>query len=70
MRGSAGRHDNTSGGQLIKLCDCTWKGQIKSRDSEARALTAGHYYLFLDMSESELTWLLKKGSVSEALFSV
>lgn len=35
--------NNNIGGQLIKSYNCTWRGLIKSGDSEGMEMTAGHY---------------------------
>lgn len=46
-------YNNNNGGQLIKLYDCTWRGLIKSRDSEGMEMTAGHNYLYVDILKCE-----------------
>ncbi len=48
--------NNNIGGQLIKLYNCTWRGLIKSGDSEGMEMTAGSLFkpraLYLDSLKS------------------
>lgn len=48
-------YKNNNGRLLIKLYDCTWTG-LKSRDSDGMELTAGHYYLYLDIFKNVYTY--------------